>query len=267
MRNGHKKRLVPTRNNCDPSFLTPPHYPVTLKPQKEDPMNYTTLFALTLASALSAHASSIIYNNNATPNNALASDPAVQTIGRIAADDFILTPGQNTITDIHWTGIYFQANTPPLTDNFTIGVCTDASGAPAGAPGTAGCTNLSLIGTPTRTNTGNTIFGDTLYSYSVDVNAFTVAANTVFWLFIYDTTTDPNNRWAWGTQVGSGNAVILHDAGDVSNTWHKSTVYATDFQLTGPGGNAPEPAAFLLFGSGLIGLGAIARKRKDVTKS
>jgi hypothetical protein len=37
-----------------------------------------------------------------------------------SADDFQLQPGANTISDVHWWGVYALANTPTQPDNFTI---------------------------------------------------------------------------------------------------------------------------------------------------
>ena len=80
------------------------------------------LIAVMLAWATAATAA-IIYSNGPIASNGRISDTDFDP-PTIVADDFILAAGANVITDVHWTGLYFQNlptdNTPTEPDNFTI---------------------------------------------------------------------------------------------------------------------------------------------------
>jgi hypothetical protein len=69
----------------------------------------------------------VIYDNGAVPNAGLASDAGGFFI---RADDFILPPGESTITGVEWTGFYGSAIVH-VDDDFTIQFFNSQS---AGAP-------------------------------------------------------------------------------------------------------------------------------------
>src|SRR4030095_792418 len=152
------------------------------------------LIALFLAWGTAANAA-VIFSNGGIGNNGFISDSSFnngQTLGQFSADDFVLNPNANVITDIHWTGLYALTNTPQAVDNFTIQFFADVAGAPAITP------SLTLaIGNPGRTDTGvNTSFGSDIFAYSVDVAPITLAPNTKFWISIFnDTSVDTDDNW------------------------------------------------------------------------
>jgi len=84
--------------------------------------------ALCLGGGVSA---AVIYDNGATVNNATASD---SDFPFFLADNFVLQQGANTISDVHWTGIYAFDNIPSATDSFTIQLFADSGGLPADHP-------------------------------------------------------------------------------------------------------------------------------------
>lgn len=182
-----------------------------------------TLVALLLACAVPA-AAAVIYDNGGMPtDNGFESDfDTFHSVARFAADDFILAQ-DNTITDVHWTGGYFFANTPLASDSFTISICQNASG----VPGT--CTPLvvtSLVRTPLASG----------YAYSAQVAPITLPPGVVHWLSIVNNTSaDTDDNWFWAGKDGAGNAVLQHDGDDPTDTWHRGSL-ALDFRLTG-GGN------------------------------
>ena len=202
----------------------------------------------------------IIYDNGGPDldvPNALGSDfdagtdPANQQ-----ADDFTLQPGNTTIKDVHWWGIYSSANTP-ATDNFTIRIFDDETGNPS--------TSFQTIyaGDPGRVDTGIDFtfsFGKfDVYEYWVKVPAITLAPDTTFWLSVVnDTSDDTDDDWAWVTSAVVGNT---HYRTSDANPWSLITGPFGDgtelaFHLT-----VPEPGTLALLGLGLAGIG-FSRKRK-----
>lgn len=195
----------------------------------------------------------VIYDNGTTPSNSFVSDT---DFPRFVADDFSLAPGANVITGVHWTGLYFPANTPSQVDNFTIQFFADVAGDPALTP------FLSLpIGNPGRTDTGIDLTGSDLFSYSANVAPIALAPNTVFWLSIFNnTSSDADDNWFWAMQDALGNS---YDRGNPADPWVLQVPPVgnrQDFQLTGPA-VIPEPSVLALLAIGVIGLLCGRRKR------
>ena len=199
----------------------------------------------------------VIYDNGAIPDQSNVSDPRANVF--IAAD-FSLSPGANTVTDVHWTGVYIPDTFPPTsdvipaTDDFTIQIYAAASGNPSLAP----LHTFHVGNAVQRTDTGMDIIGILdLFSYSVDISPTTLTPGEVYWLSIFNLTVD-DFVWAWALQQqvpGKSFATRGNPAVD----WQLVEGYAMDFQLTGP--SVPEPATLALVSIALAGLG-FARRRK-----
>ena len=210
------------------------------------PVKWLAGFLLLLA-AVSVDARVIFDNGVTTITGFLTSDASVPHFG---ADDFVLQPGSNIITDIHWTGIYSSGNPPPETDDFTIEIFADDGG----APDSSGPLSVIDVGDSDRTDTGIDFGSFSLFSYSVFIAPLELTPNTSFWLsIINDTTPEPAN-WAWGgnSKVG-GNGL-----GRTSSTfpWTPTGV-EQDFQLT----SVLEPTSLALLGLGLAGLSLVRKRR------
>jgi hypothetical protein len=189
----------------------------------------------------------IIYDNSngATPDDGVGGASELFA----ATDNFVLQPGANTITDIHWTGVYAQFNTPAPTDSFTIQIYPDAGGEPA-APLYTDPVFTVFTGDPgNRTDTGIDISGTIgsgsfdLYSYSVNIAPLTLIAGNTYWLSIVNDTTDDDN-WFWGSISTTG--TYLH-RGNPGDPW-TSSVGTLDFQLTDDLRRVPEPSSIALIG-------------------
>jgi len=205
------------------------------------------LIALMLGWATAATAA-VIYSNGPVATNGFVSDT---DFPMFVADDFILAPGASVITDVEWTGIYAFTNTP-LADNFTIQFFASVAGSPAVTP------FLSLaIGNPGRTDTGINIGASDLFTYSVNVAPIPLAANTAFWISIFNNTSaDTNDNWFWGMQDAAGNSFNRTSA---VIAW-TAQGNRQDFHLTGPLA-VPEPSALALMAIGIVGLVGCRRKR------
>jgi hypothetical protein len=196
----------------------------------------------------------VIYDNSAgTPDIASGSGSELFA----AADNFVLQPAANTITDIHWTGVYAQNNTPPATDSFTIQIYPDAGGEP-NAPLYTDPLFTVFTGDPGRTDTLIDILGSfDLYAYSVNIAPLTLTAGSTYWLSIVNDTAAGDN-WFWGTISGAGNFLSRINPQD---NWTLNGG-SLDFQLTDDLRRVPEPGSIALLAIGALGLIACTRPRR-----
>jgi PEP-CTERM motif len=211
------------------------------------------LVVLSMLVAGTAANAAVIFDNGITANNGFISDPDFVGTPKLSADDFRLIPGANVITDVHWTGLYAFSNTP-LADNFTIQLFNDAGGVPATNP------FLSLPVSPSRVDTGRNAAGSDIFAYDVNISPVTLAANTTFWLSIFNNTSnDPNDNWFWGIVDNAGNGAVRDGLGLAWSPF----INGYEFQLTGV--RVPEPSALALLALGVIALALLNRRRTPST--
>jgi len=166
-------------------------------------------------------------------------------------DDFKLS-ANSSITEVSWTGGYFNpALQGPITQ-FTVDIYSDDGGQPGATPlatevfsGTAGETFLGNAG------------GFPTYTYDVTLGtAFAATAGTTYWLSVYPNLSFPP-EWGWATGTG-GNGSSYQDF------FGTRSQLSSDFAFTLGGTSGPvipEPSTFGLLGLGLVGMTAFLRRK------
>ncbi|MBI5091166.1 MAG: PEP-CTERM sorting domain-containing protein [Candidatus Hydrogenedentes bacterium] len=229
-------------------------------------MKRSVLFAvvvgLAILTSMSAGANVIYDNGGPNLGGAFISDAAE---GWEQADDFTLLPGETTITDVHWWGIYIFGNSP-MTDTFTVRIFGNNAGILHDYPQEAPLYEFSGI-SGNRADTGSNITaavpsGGTVnfdvYSYWADIAPVTLAANTRYWISIQnDTTNDSDDSWLWATSLTSGGNEYYRGTG---GSWN--TILSEDLAFNLTGSVVPEPASMTLLGIGIAGL-VLRMRRKS----
>jgi len=213
----------------------------------------------------------IIYDNGVSIEIAFGNS-SISSPSIFLADNFQLAPGQTTVADIHWRGIYGSPTLPPYPsgfDQFVIRIFGDAAGPalfPFGPPILQEFAPQPII---TRTDTGILLGQLHIFEYSLNLPVpITLLADTTYWLSIDYLGPLTDNAWFWGAQstaLGPGHSMVTTSSGFswFTNNFDNSN-WEMDFQLTGPSSVVPEPTSLALLALGLAGLGAIRRKRSRV---
>jgi hypothetical protein len=177
-----------------------------------------------------------------------------------AADNF--TAGiSDAAVSVLWRGTYAgDDNTPAPTDSFTINFYFDAGGSVGSL-----ISSFAIGNTSSRTLVGIVpSFGLDIFEYTADLGAgISLVAGTDYWLSIFnDTTSDPQDNWAWdGCGPSSCTDGVLASKDLIS--WVSSgtvSVPIKDAYFEVSSATVPIPAAFWLFGSALGLLGWMRRK-------
>jgi PEP-CTERM motif len=166
-------------------------------------------------------------------------------------DNFNLS-SSSLITDVAFTGGYFNPPSQGTITAFTLKVYSDNSGVPG-----------AEIYSVTVNNTANETFvadvnGFPIYTYDIPTS-FIAAAGTEYWLSVVPDLGFPP-QWGWATGTGGDSAGYQCFFGACS-------AGGNDFAFTLNSGRsipAPEPLTLSLFGAGLAGAVAMRRRRMQV---
>lgn len=160
-------------------------------------------------------------------------------------DNFTLGGG-GTITEVDWTGGYFNPSTQGPITSFTITIYSDNSGQPG-----ASVYSTTIPGAAGETYVG-TYFNNPIYDYSASMN-FTATTGVQYWLSIVANEPSTFPQWAWSEGTGGdGSSYQLYE-GDLS-TFGSDLAFTLD--------STPLPSALWLFASGIGSVGLLARKAK-----
>jgi hypothetical protein len=169
------------------------------------------------------------------------------TPGFRTADDFQLSIAA-TITDVHWWG---ESNSGG--DNFTFTFYDNNAGEPGNILlATTGSLNKSVF------NVGSFFFPYPLTFYESDLTTpFVAAANTVYWLSIFNSAADASWKWLSANAAGNGS---IQDY-EPPPPWRSGSTDDRAFQLTDATA-IPEVSPWLAWASLVIGLVAVSWGRK-----
>jgi hypothetical protein len=168
----------------------------------------------------------------------------------ILYDNFTLATTAR-VTDIHWTGGYFNPPQQGPITAFTVTFWADAAGQPGAAllveniPGNANET--FLVSLPDAL----------LYTYSADLpTAFSAQGGTQYWVSIVPDLGFPP-QWGWSPGTG-GDGLSYQDF------FGERSPLGVDmaFTLTGTAATVPEPATLAVFGAAAIGAFGVRRRAK-----
>jgi hypothetical protein len=200
---------------------------------------------LTLA-AIPAMAQNDIYDNGGTTGTA---DAWTVNFGFAVSDSFVPTGSSaNGASFIFWLS---PGDTAPTVD---LSIGTSAFGSDV-----ANFTGLASTGS---TNLGSNQFGFTLEQDSYSFSSTALTAGNTYWVTLQNAAVPSGDPVYWDENSGPSQAqenslgtipsesfTILGGGGGTTTTTTTST------------GNTPEPSSIMLFGSGILGLAGVLRRK------
>ncbi len=209
-----------------------------------------TVFACVFAG--SANSSIIYYNGLPNPNIPLSGFISDPVWPNAVIDDFSLNPFENVVETIRWWGTTTSGNIDTL-DNFTISIYDDSG---SGSPAKSIHDDLSLL------DITKELIDNKYFEYTASITPISFTPNQTFWLSIQ------NNSihypiWIWRSSSDVGGTHYRDGTASDWELYYNSTNdinLSMAFQLEGV--TVPIPSAAWLFGSGLLGLLGIVKRKK-----
>jgi len=208
-------------------------------------LRVSLIFLMLIAS--SSTLAAVIFDNGG-PNGSRGAGSDLDQ-GQEAADDFVLGVLGDTITGVSWSGAYHATNTPVANDDFTIRFYSSA------LPSTP-FLSYEVGNSVNRVDSGvdDAFWGLDIFNYSASIPVTALTAGTTYWLSIVNNTAGASDDWLWELSGASGQLAFRTTPTDSWNTVGGALAFQLD-------GEVPIPAAAWLFGSALLGLGALKRKK------
>lgn len=165
-----------------------------------------------------------------------------------AYDNFTLA-GNGSITNVMFTGSYFNPPAQGTITAFTIAFYSDAGGIPGGL-----LQSFNMAGNANETSIGNDIPGDPLFTYSFDLSsAFNALGGTQYWISIVPDLGFPP-QWGWETGTG-GDGMAYQDFLGTPAALPSDLAFTLN-------GSVPETGTTtLLIGGALLVFGVMRRSR------
>jgi hypothetical protein len=147
---------------------------------------------------------------------------------------------------------WVPAGAIPLTVDWSVGTSSFGSDVGSGINTPIGASLVCSSGQPFNGGICGGGFGYDVYNATVNTGNINLSPGTTYWLTATGATDSFGGRDAW--DINSGPSLAFHNL--------LGSVPSESFTIEGtPSSTTPEPSSIMLFGSGILGLAGILRRR------